>query len=171
MKWITREHVHVDRIACPWLIKKYVDPEAEFLFVAPEKLMEVAKEERATPFDVEGVELGHHGNDCSFETIIKKFNIKDPTLNEVAKIVHSADISADRDKSPEASGLEAISRGQMFLVKDDQEAVQKGSFLYDSLYLYCKYKHVLKYHDKEINDSTSRERFQLIKRLVANPDA
>ncbi|MHB1907330.1 MAG: chromate resistance protein ChrB domain-containing protein [Nitrososphaerales archaeon] len=166
-KWITREHVHVDRVACPWLIRKFVDSKAEFLFVPAEEIVKVAKKENATPFDAEGVELGHHGNDCSFETIIKKYKIQDPIVHEVAKIVHSADISKDVDKAPEARGLEAISRGQMFLVKDDYEAIEKGSFLYDCLYMYCKYKLVMKESAKEINNTPKEKRYALIKALVA----
>jgi hypothetical protein len=168
MKWITREHVHVDRVACPWLIRKYVDPKAEFLFVSPDKIHEVAKNENATPFDAESVELGHHGSDCSFETIIKKYKIDDKILSEVAKIVHSADVSADLDKTPEAAGLEAISRGQMFLVSDDYEAIEKGSYLYDCLYSYCAYKMVMKEHESEIKNTNKEERFGLLKNLVAS---
>jgi hypothetical protein len=170
MKWITREHVHVDRVACPWLIKKYVDPEAKFLFVPAAMLNEIAKKEGAIPFDAEGVELGHQGNDCSFETIIKKYNIKDSILDQVAKIVHSADIAVDSDKAPEARGLEAISRGQMFLVKDDYEAIERGSFLYDCLYMYCKYNQVIKDHDQEIRNAGKDDRFALIKILVSKSD-
>jgi hypothetical protein len=165
-KWITRDHVHVDRVACPWLIKKYVDPKAEFLFVPLEKIEEIAKKENATPFDAPSAELGHHGNNCSFETIIKKYKIKDPILDEVAKIVHSADIGEDIDKAPEARGLEAISRGQMFLVKDDHEAIQKGGFLYDCLYAYCKYRKVMREHKSEIESARKEERFNLTKKLV-----
>jgi hypothetical protein len=167
MKWITREHAHVDRIACPWLIKKYIDPDAKFLFVPPERIGEVAKREDAIPFDSDGVELGHQGNDCSFETIIKKYKIRDPFLDQVAKIVHSADIASDIEMAPEAIGLEAISRGQMFLVKDDYEAIERGSFLYDCLYTYCKYKQLIKDHDQEIKNAPKEDRFALIKSLVS----
>jgi hypothetical protein len=167
MKWITREHVHVDRVACPWLIRKYVDPDAEFLFVSPEKLNEISRDEQAIPFDAKGVELGHQGNDCSFETIIKKYKINDPILDEVAKVVHCADISVDIEKAPEARGLEAISRGQMFLVKNDYEAIERGAFLYDCLYMYFKYKRIIKEHDQEINNSRKDDRFLLIKNLVS----
>ena len=166
MKWITREHVHVDRVACPWLIKKYIDPQAEFLFVPSVRVLDVAEKEGAIPFDSEGVELGHHGNDCSFETIIKKYSITDPIIAQVAKIVHSADISGDIDKAPEARGLEAISRGHMFFVKDDYEAIQRGSFLYDCLYIYCKYKQIMSEHDLEIKNASKEDRFDLIKKLV-----
>jgi hypothetical protein len=166
-KWITREHVHVDRIACPWLIKKYVDPKAEFIFVPEEKILDVARKENATPFDAKGVELGHHGKDCSFETIIKKYGLKDPILQDLARIVHSADVQEDIDLSAEARGLEAISRGQMFLVKDDYEAIERGAFLYDSLYEYCKYRRMQRERKEEIERAPSSERFELIKKLMS----
>ena len=158
----------MDRVACPWLIRKFVDPEAEFLFVPSEKVQEIAKKESATPFDAEGVELGHHGNDCSFETIIKKYKLDDPMLNDVAKIVHSADVSADIVKAPEAAGLEAISRGQMFLASDDYEAIEKGSYLYDCLYAYCAYKRVMKNYETEIKNAKKEERFDLLRSLVGS---
>ena len=167
-KWVTREHVHVDRVACPWLIRKYIDPHAEFLFVPPDMIRETAESESATPFDSEGVELGHHGNDCSFETIIKKYNIQDPILDDVAKIVHSADVGADIDKAPEARGLEAISRGQMFLVKSDHEAIEKGAYVYDCLYEYCKYKIVMNEREEELQSAPKEKRFDLIRRLVSS---
>lgn len=167
-KWITREHAHVDRVACPWLIKKYIDPKAEFIFVSPENILDVAKRENAIPFDAEGVELGHHGKDCSFETIIKKYNLQDPILQDLAKIVHSADVQEDIDLSPEARGLEAISRGQMFLVKDDYEAIERGALLYDSLYEYCKYRRVSKEKKDEIDHAPRAQRFELIKKLMSS---
>ena len=168
MKWITREHVHVDRVACPWLIRKYIDPQAEFLFVPPEKIAKVAKSQNAIPFDVEGVEIGHHGDDCSFETIIKKYKLKDPVLEDVAMIVHSADIGSDIDDAPEAAGLEAISRGQMFLVKDDHEAIESGSYFYDCLYSYCIYKRVMKTKESEIKSAKKEDRFNLLRSLVSS---
>jgi hypothetical protein len=93
MKWVTREHAKVDRIACPWLIKNFVDKDARFLFVSPEKVMDVAKEQNAIPFDVSNVELGHHGDECSFDAIVKKYELdkKDPILVEMAKVVRGAD--------------------------------------------------------------------------------
>ena len=92
MKWVTREHVHVDRTACPWLINRFVDRNAEFIFVPVEKIEEVVKKEKAIPYDAPGVELGHHGDKCSFDAIIEKYKIKDPAVLELAKVVRGADI-------------------------------------------------------------------------------
>ncbi len=142
MKWVTREHVHVDRVACPWLIKNFVDPDAEFIFAPPDEVMNVAQREGAIPFDVRGqAELDHHQGRCSFESIIKKYDLTDPALHELAKIVHAADIAADRGTAPEAAGLEAIARGFGLLgYADDHEILEKQFPVYDALYAYCKAK-------------------------------
>ena len=137
MKWVTRENVHVDRVACPWLIKRFVDPEAEFLFVPPEKVKETAEKQKATPFDAQGVELGHRGDRCSFDAIIEKYRLTDPALLELAKIVRAADTNR-MDLAPESVGLEAIAAGSMMIAKDDHEAIEKQAYLYDALYAYCK---------------------------------
>ena len=139
MKWVTREFVHVDRTACPWLIKKFIDPQAEFIFVPTEKIAETAKTQGATPFDVPGVKLGHRNGKCSFETIIEEYKLKDPVLHELAKIVHSAD-TRNTELAPEGIGLSAIMTGARFNVKDDSEAVEKAAYVYDALYTYCKIK-------------------------------
>src|SRR5437016_5259385 len=110
MKWITRENVHVDRVACPWLLRKFVDPDAEFLFVPADQVMAVAEREGATPYDVPNVELGHHGAECSFDAIVKKYQITDPAVLELARIVRGAD-TADKDLTPYSRGLEAIAEG------------------------------------------------------------
>ncbi|HUV43575.1 MAG TPA: chromate resistance protein ChrB domain-containing protein [Dehalococcoidales bacterium] len=140
MKWVTRHHVHVDRVACPWLIRKFVDPDAELLFVPPDEVMSVAEREGAIPFDARGqAELDHHEGRCSFESIIKKYGLTDPALNEVARIVHAADVAADRDTAPEAAGLEAIARGFGLLPHaDDHEILEKQFPVYDALYAYCQ---------------------------------
>jgi hypothetical protein len=141
VKWITREKVKVDRVACPWLIRKFVDPEAEFLFVPPEKVMAVAKQERAIPFDVSGVELGHHEGKCSFEAITAKYRIVDPAIGLLAKIVHGADVAQDLYGRPEAAGLKAIAEGFGYLgLKDDSEILANEFILYDALYAYCQQK-------------------------------
>ena len=142
MKWVTREHVHVDRVACPWLIKNFVDADAEFIFAPPDEVMNVAQREGAIPFDVRGqAELDHHQGRCSFESIIKKYDLTDPALHELAKIVHAADIAADRGTAPEAAGLEAIARGFGLLgYADDHEILEKQFPVYDALYAYCKAK-------------------------------
>src|SRR5512140_2585739 len=111
MKWVTRSHVHVDRVACPWLITRFIDNEAEFIFVPKSEIERVVKETGAIPFDAPGVELGHREDRCSFESIIQKYDLKEPGLLRLAKIIHSADVSADIDKDPLARGVEAIATG------------------------------------------------------------
>ncbi|EQD30888.1 rhodanese domain protein [mine drainage metagenome] len=142
MKWITREKARVDRIACPWLIRKFVDPEAEFLYVPRERVMEVAKQEGAIPFDIPGAELHHFeekGREfISFDAIIKKYELKDPALLELAKIVRVADGGSGSEI--EAAGLEAAATGFRMLAKDDLENQRLQFPLYDALYVYCKWK-------------------------------
>ena len=138
MKWITREHVKVDRVACPWLIRKFVDPSAEFLFVPAGRVLEIAARESATPFDVEGVELGHHDGKCSFEAIAEKYRIKDPGVQKLARIVHGADVQKDLYGEAEAAGLEAIAEGFRYLgFKDDHEILEREFIVYDALFAYC----------------------------------
>ena len=139
MKWVTREHAMVERIACPWLIKNFVDEKAEFLFVPPEKVLEVAKKESAIPFDTSGVELGHHGEEVTFDAIIKKYNLKDQALLELAKIVRGAD-TANRTLTPESSGLFAIAKGFRLISRDDKDNMKRQFPVYDALYAFCKSK-------------------------------
>ena len=138
MKWITRSHVHVDRAACPWLITRFVDSDAEFLFVPKNQIEKTAKETGASPFDAPGVELGHHDGRCSFESIILKYDLKEPGLLRLAKIVHAADVSEDLDKDPIARGLEAIASGFSLRFPDDLENVEGQFKLYDALYAWCR---------------------------------
>jgi len=141
MKWITRERVKVDRVACPWLIKKYVDPKAEFLFVPPDQVLDIAEREGATPFDIPDVELGHHDGKCSFEAIVSKYAIADPAIALLARIVHGADVSEDLYGQPEAPGLKAIAEGfQQMGLKDDHEILALEFPVYDALYVYCQAK-------------------------------
>lgn len=139
MKWITRERVKVDRVACPWLIRKFVDKQAEFLFVPADRLMDEAQRLGATPFDVQGVELGHHGKECSFEAIVKKYNLSgDPGLVLLGKIVNGADTDNTLWNQPEGPGLEAIAEGFRHLgFKDDHELNSAEWIVYDALYAYC----------------------------------
>ena len=139
MKWITRERVKVDRVACPWLIKKFIDPEAEFLFVPAEKVMEVAERERATPFDIPNVEFGHHGKECSFEAILKKHKLtSNPALVLLGKVVNGADTDNSLWNQPEGAGLNAIAEGFRHLgFKDDYEVNKAEWIVYDALYAYC----------------------------------
>lgn len=140
MKWITREHVKVDRVACPWLIKKFVDPQAEFLFVPTDQVAEAAAREGATPFDTKGAELGHHGQECSFEAILRKYDLmKDPALALMGKIVNGADTDNTLWNQPEGPGLEAIAEGFRHLgYQDDHEMLTHEFIVYDALYAYCQ---------------------------------
>jgi hypothetical protein len=140
MKWITREKVKVDRVACPWLIRKFVDPQAAFLFVPEEKVMEIADSEGAIPFDVKGVELGHHGKECSFDALVKKHQLnRDPAIVLLAKIVNGADTDNTLWNQAEAAGLNAIAEGFRHLgYKDDHEIIAAESIVYDALYAYCQ---------------------------------
>jgi hypothetical protein len=138
MLWITRAHVHVDRVACPWLIKRFIDSDAEFLYVAASLVDETVKNTGGIPFDAPGVELGHHDGKCSFEAIIGKYGLKDPALLRMAQIIHCADIDADVDKDPIARGLEAIAEGYRLRYIDDEENVAVQSEMYDALYAWCK---------------------------------
>ncbi|HEY3342779.1 MAG TPA: chromate resistance protein ChrB domain-containing protein [Anaerolineae bacterium] len=138
MKWLTRSHVHVDRVACPWLISRFVDNEAEFLFVPKGEIDRVAKETGAIPFDAPGVELGHHENRCSFESIMLKYSLTEPGLVRLAKIVHAADVAADIDSDPIARGLEAIASGFSLRYPNDEENLSYQFEIYDALYAWCR---------------------------------
>lgn len=142
MKWVTRENANVDRIACPWLIKKFVDPEAEFLFVPRDQVMAVADSEGAIPYDVPGVVLGHVEGRCSFESIMLKYELTgDAGLVELAKIVHAADVAADIDTSPEGRGLRAIAQGFAIVHGlDDHRKIELETPIYDALYAWCQEK-------------------------------
>ena len=140
MKWITRERVKVDRVACPWLVKKFVDPEAEFLFVPRDEVMAIAAREGAIPYDVEGVELGHHGKECSFEAILHKHGLDgDAALALLGRIVNGADTDNTLWNQPEGSGLAAIAEGFRHLgFADDHEINRAEWIVYDALYAYCR---------------------------------
>jgi hypothetical protein len=138
MLWITRAHVHVDRVACPWLIKRFIDSDAEFLYVAASLVNDTAKETGGIPFDAPDVELGHHDGKCSFEAFIEKYGLKDKALLRMARIVHCADIGEEIDKDPIARGLEAIAEGYRLRYIDDEENVAMQSEMYDALYAWCK---------------------------------
>lgn len=138
MKWLTRSHVHVDRVACPWLISRFVDNEAEFLFVPKAEIDRVAKETGAIPFDAPGVELGHHEGRCSFESIMLKYGLTEPGLARLAKIIHAADVAADIDTDPIARGLEAIASGYSLRYPDDTENLAAQFEVYDALYAWCR---------------------------------
>ncbi len=137
MKWVTRSHVHVDRVACPWLITRWIDNEAEFLFVPKSRIEAVAAETGAIPFDAPGVELGHHDGKCSFETIIEKYGLTDKALLRLAKIVHAADTD-QLESDPIAAGFEAIAVGYSLRFPDDHENLARQFEVYDALYAWCR---------------------------------
>ena len=138
MKWITRERAKVDRIACPWLISHFIDPHPEFIYVPTAQVMAEAEKQGAVPYDVQGVELGHHGPFCSFDALMRKYGLegKDPALDRLALIVRGAD-TADKDLTPESRGLDAIAGGFQRMAIDDHEKLEREFPLYDALYVYC----------------------------------
>jgi hypothetical protein len=137
MKWVTREYVHADRTACPWLIRKFVDPKAEFIFVSPDKIENTVKKEKATPFDTQGAELGHHGEKCSFDAIIAEYGLSDPAVLELANIVRAADTDK-ADIAEEGAGLSAIMTGLSITSRNDQETVEKAAPAYEALFDFCR---------------------------------
>lgn len=137
MKWVTRERPKIDRIACPWLIARFIDPAPEFLYVPADRVMQVAAETGATPYDVPGVEYGHHGDRCSFDAFIAHHGLDDPALARLARIVRGADCGA-LDLAPEAAGLLAISRGLSLNYADDHAMLRQGMVIYDALYAWCR---------------------------------
>lgn len=137
MRWITRERPKIDRIACPWLITRFIDPQAEFLYVPSGDVLRIAAEKDATPYDIPGVELTHEGELCSFDAFVKKYQLNEPALQQLAKIVRGADTSR-LDLTPQSAGLYAISLGLSQRYSDDHEMLSHGLILYDALYAWCK---------------------------------
>jgi hypothetical protein len=137
MKWITRERPKIDRIACPWLIRRFIENEPEFLFVPLEKVFEVATETGAIPYDIPGAELSHVGELCSFDAFLSRYELKDPALQHLAKIVRGAD-TGRLDLTPQSPGLLAISLGLSHCHQDDHEMLRHGMVLYDALYAWCR---------------------------------
>jgi len=140
MKWVTRESVRVDRVSSSWLILGFADPEAEILYVPGDQVLEVAERENAIPFDIPGVEMGHHGEKCSFEAILEKYGPKDPALERVGMIVRGAD-TKDKDATPESRGLDALANGfkKMMLAEgyDDRESIRRQWRMYNAFYVFC----------------------------------
>ncbi|HEX5815825.1 MAG TPA: chromate resistance protein ChrB domain-containing protein [Methylomirabilota bacterium] len=137
MKWVTRERARVDRIACPWLVSRFIDREPTFLFVPAPAVMRVAAEEGAIPFDVPGVELGHHGERCSFDAFLEAYRLADPALRALARIVRGADTDA-RTLAPESAGLYALATGFQAIATDDHDNMARQFPAYDALYAYCR---------------------------------
>jgi hypothetical protein len=136
MKFVTRERPKIDRIACPWLVARFIDKDAEFLYVPGNDVMKVAQETGAIPYDVPGVELGHHGEFCSFDAFIDKYKLDDAVLNKLALIVRGADTGRP-DLAPQVEGLLAISRGLSMNFENDHEMLAHGMVVYDALYAWC----------------------------------
>jgi hypothetical protein len=138
MKWVTRERPKIDRIACPWLIRRFIEPEAEFLYVATDRVFAVAAETGATPYDIPGAEpFSHHGEKCSFDAFLEHYRLDDRGLQRLAVIVRGAD-TARHDLAPEASGLHAISLGLSANIPDDHAMLERGMVVYDALYTWCR---------------------------------
>ena len=137
MRWITRERARVDRIACPWLISRFIDPNPEFLFVPAAQVPEIAKREHAIPYDIANVELGHHGPQCSFDAFIERYELDDPALLKLAPIVRGADTDA-RGLTPESAGLYAAATGFQATSRDDFDNMARQFPMYDALYAYCR---------------------------------
>jgi hypothetical protein len=137
MKWVTRERPKIDRIACPWLIARFIDPQAEFLYVPAGEVQRVASETGAVPYDVDGVEMGHVGELCSFDAFLKKYQLTDPALQQLAVIVRGAD-TGRLELTPQSHGLLAISLGLSRNISDDHEMLRQGKVIYDALYAWCQ---------------------------------
>jgi hypothetical protein len=137
MKWVTRERPVIDRIACPWLIARFIDKDPQFLFAPPDRVLAVAKATGATPYDIPGVELTHVGDGCSFDAFVAKYGLKDPAIAVVAAIVRGADTNR-HDLTPQSAGLLAISMGLRDVTPDDQEVLRHGFIIYDALYAWAK---------------------------------
>ena len=139
MKWVTRERPKTDRIACPWLIRRFIDADAEILYVPADEVLVVAEREGGHSFDAPGATYTHRGNACSFETLIDDFDLDtDPALVRLARIVHAADVEQDLDTDPLGAGLLAIGIGGLDVETDDQVLLERGSFVYDALYAWCQ---------------------------------
>ena len=140
MKWVTREGAKTDRVACPWLIRNFIDPQAEFLFVPKDQVLEVARREAGKSFDCPGADFTHRDGKCSFEVLVEAYRLDDPALQILARIVHGADIAADVGIVPEAAGLQAIAHGFAAICPDDQRKLELEFPVYDALYAWCQAK-------------------------------
>ena len=138
MKWVTRERPKTDRIACPWLIANFIDPEAEFLYVSAAEVLEVAEREGAHSYDAPGARYTHRDGLCTFEVLVEEYALEDPAVKLLARIVHGADIADDRDATPESRGLLAVAEGFHLLNLDDHRQLELSLPVYDALYAWCK---------------------------------
>ena len=140
MKWVTREGAKTDRVACPWLIRKFIDPQAEFVFVPTDQVLEVARREGGKSFDCPGADYTHRDWRCSFEVLVEAYRVQDPALRELARIVHGADIASDAGIVPEAAGLQAVAHGFAAICRDDHRKLELEFPVYDALYAWCQAK-------------------------------
>jgi hypothetical protein len=138
MKWVTRERPKTDRIACPWLIRRFIDPEAEFLYVAADDVLLVAEREGALSYDAPGARYTHRDGLCSFEVLVEEYGIEDPAVGLLARIVHGADVAEDVDETPQSAGLKAVAEGFSYLVTDDHAQLELELPVYDALYEWCR---------------------------------
>ena len=139
MKWVTRERPKTDRIACPWLIRRFIDPDAAVAYVPADQVLSVAARDGARSFDAPGAEFTHQGNRCTFEVLVDQFRLGgDPALVRLARVVHAADVAGDLDSDPLGPGLLAIGEGGLAAEADDQRLLERGSFVYDALYAWCQ---------------------------------
>ncbi len=165
VRWVTRRFPHVDRTACAWLIKKFIDSEAEFVFV--EWPREELKPEHGIPFDIEGVELSHRDNKCTFEVLVEKYSIKDPYVHRIAEIVHAADIEGELDKVPEARGIKAIFDGLRMITRDDYETIEIGMKIWEALYTSFKLRDLEEKYREKLESMSSIEKLKFLKELIS----
>jgi hypothetical protein len=169
--WVTREHVFVDRVACPWLIRRFIDPEARFEFVPWDAKPEELERQGKVPFDFPGARFGHRrtpeGERCTFEVLVHEFGLTgDAALARVAEVVHAADVEGELERSPEARGLKAVSWGWRFLYPDDHQAVQEGAKLYDALYLWARLQSVQERDRAALAKMGSQERYHHLRHAL-----
>jgi hypothetical protein len=140
MQWVTREHPRTDRIACPWLIRRFIDPDAEIVYLPPDQVLAHAEHEGATSFDAPGATYTHRDGNCSFETLVAAYAIDDPAVALMARVVHGADVAEDADATPQSRGLEAIAEGFALLDIDDQRQLELELPVYDALYAWAQHQ-------------------------------
>jgi hypothetical protein len=140
MKWITRERPKTDRIACPWLIRKFIDPDAEFLYVPADQVLEAAEREGAYSYDAPGARYTHRDGLCSFEVLVEEYEISDPAVHALARIVHGADVADDRDATRQSPGLQAVAEGFHYIYADDHDQLEAELPVYDALYAWCRHQ-------------------------------
>ena len=157
MIWVTRNFVHVDRVACPWLIRRFVDKNAEFLFVPANDVERVSKVVGGIPFDIQGAELGHKGNECSFNAIIGKYELAEPALHDLAEVVRVADTGGE-DANSIAPGLEAIATGAPLINANDHDTLQQQMAVYDALLSYFRYRRLMAQNESKMKNMTRAER-------------